>query len=142
MEALGRLNNVAAVADGAYVSLKAAEGVLFIGYLATTGDTFTLTEAKDAAGTGAQVLTKITRFHTNKGDGTDAWVLTTQAASSTAVKTAAAAQSAIAIEIDDSQLSDGYTYLKCTSTGAATVVAIMHDLKVQRKPVNLVAVGV
>ena len=72
----------------------------------------------------------------------DTWVLTTQAASSTAVKTAAAAQSAIAIEVDDSQLSDGYTYLKCTSTGAATVVAIMHDLKVQRKPVNLVAVGV
>jgi hypothetical protein len=142
MEAVGRLINPMPAMDGKYVSCKATEGVTFVGYLASTGDTYTLVEAKDAAGTGAQNLVKITRFHTCTGDGSDAWVLTTQAAAATAVATAAANQSAIMFEIDGSMLSDTYKYIKVTSTGAGTVAAIQHDLMVQRKPANLAAVGV
>jgi hypothetical protein len=142
VEALGRLINVAPKADGVYISLKATEGITFVGYLASTGDTYTLVEAKDAAGTGAQNLVKITRFHTSTGDGSDAWVLTTQAAAATAVATSAASQSAIVFEVDGTSLSDTYKYVKVTSTGAGTVAAIQHDLMVQRKPANLTAIGV
>ena len=142
MEALGRLVNLAISADGKYISCKANQGVLFVGYLASTGDTYTLVEAKDASGTGAQNLVKITRFHTCTGDGSDAWVLTTQAAAATAVATSAANQSCIAFEVDGSMLSDTYKYIKVTSTGAGTVTAIQHDLNVQRKPSNLAAIGV
>ena len=37
------------------------------------------------------------------------------------------------------ELSAGYTHVKCTSTGAGTVVAVLHDLKTQRTPGNLPA---
>jgi hypothetical protein len=142
MEALGKELNIAISADAKYISMKDCKGITFVGYLASTGDTYTLTEAKDAAGTGAQVLAKISRFWTSTGDGSDAWVLTTQAAASTAVATSAANQSAIAFDVDAPMLSDTYKYVKVASTGAGTVTAIQHDLHVQRKPSNLAAIGV
>jgi hypothetical protein len=138
MEALGRLFNVMPVGDG----MKDCEAVTFLGYLASTGDTFTIQEAKDAAGTGAQNLVKITQFYLSKGDGSAAWTKSTQAAAATIVTTSAAAQSAVVFSIAGASLSDGYKYLKCTSTGAATVTAIVHDLDVQRTPANLPALGV
>lgn len=142
MEGLGRVFNLMPAGDAVYVSMKQCDAVTFLGYLASTGDTYTLTEAKDAAGTGAQALVKITQFYLSKGDGSAAWTKTTQAAASTAVATSAAAQSAIVIHVNGTSLSDGYKYLKLASTGAATVTAITHDLDVQRSPVNLTALGV
>lgn len=142
MEALGREFNVVPVGDGTWVSLKDAEAVSFLGYLASTGDTFTLQEAKDAAGTGAQNLACVAQFYTSVGNGSGVWTKNTQAKAATVVTTAAAAQSAVVFDVDSDQLSDLYQYVKVTSTGAATVCAILHDLKIQRTPANLVAVGV
>jgi hypothetical protein len=139
MEALGREFNPVAVADDVYVNLQDAGGVTFLGYLASTGDVFTITEAKTAGGSGAQVLATVERFHTSNGVG-GAWALSTQAAGSTVTKSAAAAQSAVVIEIEAPELSDTYKFVKCTSTGAGTVVAIVRDLHVQRKPANLASV--
>jgi len=142
VEALGRHFNYRHVAANSYIRLDTASQIAFLCYLATTVDTYTLTEAKDAAGTGAQVLAKITRFHTNKGDGTDVWVLTTQAAGSTFAKTAVAAQSAACLEVAGAQLSDKYKYVKLAAAGASVITAVQFDLVVQRAPANLPAVGV
>lgn len=135
MEALGRLFNVLAVADDAYVPMKDASAVTFVTHLAA-GDTYTLTEATTAAGGSAQVLTTITRFHRQATVGA-AWERVTQAAASTMVLSAS--YDVGVLTIDATELSDGYKYLKLASTSTGTVVAILHDLLVQRAPANLPA---
>lgn len=134
---IGRLFNLVHTADAVYVNLKDAGAVTFVGQL-DAGDTFTITEATAFAGTGAQVLTKITKFNTAAKDGSGAWTTTSQAAASTAVT---GDSKVITITIRAEQLSDGYSYIKCASTSTGTVMAIVHDLKSQRTPANLPAVA-
>ena len=142
-KALGRLFNTTPAADGVWVGLKAASGVSFLCYLGgAAGDTYTLQEAKDASGTGAQNLPIVTTYWTNTGNGSDAWVKRTQAAAATVVTTATAAQQAMVVEVLGVNLDDGYKYVKLTSTGAGTVNAVTTDLNVQRDANNLTAMGV
>ncbi|MGW4670083.1 hypothetical protein [Streptomyces sp. NPDC004324] len=142
-KALGRLVNVTPAADGVYIALKgAAAGITFSCYLAgAAGDTYTLQEAKDSSGTGAQNLAVITEYHTNTGNASDAWTRRTQAAAATMVTAASATQNAAVVEVEGTSLSDGYKYVKLTSTGAGTVTAIQRDLGVQRAPASLPATG-
>jgi hypothetical protein len=139
MEALGREFNAVAIADDVYVNLRDAGGVTFLCYLSPGGDTYTLTEAKDAAGTGAQVLATIERYHVGTGVSGQ-WTLKTQAAGSTAVAANTAAERGTVVEVEAPELSDTYKYVKLTSTGAGLVTAILRDLHVQRKPANLASV--
>lgn len=136
-EGLGRLFNVVAVADNVYVNLRDAGAVTFIGQL-TAGDTFTVTEATTLAGGSAAVLTTITQYYTTPVAGTSAWAKSTQAAASTVVT---ADSKVAAFTIHAEELSAGFDYVKCASTSTGTVVAILHDLKVQRAPQNLPAVS-
>ncbi|WP_326646064.1 hypothetical protein OG884_15545 [Streptosporangium sp. NBC_01755] len=139
MEALGRLFNAIPIADNVYVPLRDVGGVAFLCYLAgAAGDTYTLTEARDAGGTGAQVLATITRYHTSNGVG-GAWTLHTQAAGSTVVTAAATAENGMLVEVEDTELSDRYTHVKLASTGAGLVTALQRDLQVQRAPASLAA---
>lgn len=139
MEALGRVFNAIAVGDAVYVPLKDAGGVSFLCYLAAAaGDTYTLTEAKDAAGTGAQVLATIERYWTSNGVG-GVWTLHTQAAGSTVVTAAATAENGMVVEVEAPELSALYTHVKLASTGAGLVTPILRDLHVKRKPSNLPA---
>ncbi|MEU9792887.1 hypothetical protein AB0E27_20055 [Streptomyces sparsogenes] len=142
-KALGRLINTTPAADGVWIALKgAAAGVTFSCYLAgAVGDTYTLQEAKDSGGTGAQNLPCISEYHTNTGNGSDAWTRRTQAAAATVTTAAAATQNAAVIEVEGTSLSDGYKYVKLTSTGAGTVTALTRDLTAQRAPANLPATG-
>lgn len=137
MEALGRVLNVYAVADDVYISMRDCSAVTFV-CVNTSGDTYTLTEAKDAAATGAQVLATMTRFHVQATVGA-VWAEVTQAAASTIVPTAS--QDVAVVTISGAELSDTYDYVKLASTGAGTVVAITHDLASQRKPANLALLG-
>lgn len=141
MESLGRVLNPVAVADGVYVNLKDACSVAFLCYLAgAAGDTYTLTEAKTAGGGSAQVLSTIKRWWTSNGVG-GVWTLhDTGVNASTLVTAATTAENGAYLHVDGIELSDGYNFLKLTSTGAGLVTAILHDLKVQRKPSNLPSV--
>lgn len=142
-KALGRVFNTSPAADGVWINLKSAGGVAFLCYLAAAaGDTYTLQEAKDSSGTGAQNLAVITEFHTNTGNGSDAWTKRTQAAAATMVTAAAATQNAAVLEVAATSLSDTYKFVKLTSTGAGTVNAVTRDLTTQRAAANLPAMGV
>jgi len=142
MEALGRVLNAQYLMDNVYVSMKDCDGIGFLCYLTgAAGDTYTVTEAKDSGGTGAQVLATVTRYWTNTGNGSDAWTLRTQAAGSTVVTAAAATQNCAFFHIEASELSDTYDYVKVASTGAGIVIAIPYALKVQRAAANLPAIG-
>lgn len=143
-KALGRLiNPTGAAGDGVWIALKgAAAGITFDCYLAgAVGDTYTLQEAKDSAGTGAQNLVIITEYHTNTGNGSDALTRRTQAAAATVVTAAAATQNHMVVEVEGTSLSDTYKYVKLTSTGAGLVNPIQRDLGAQRAPANLPATG-
>lgn len=135
MEALGRVFNILPVADDVYVRMSDCSGITFVGVL-TTGDTWTLTEAKDAAGTSAAVLTTITRYWTAATVGA-AWVLHTLAANSAVTTTSG--EDVVVIEVDATELSDGFDYVKVASTSTGIVIAIQHDLRYPRKPSNLPA---
>jgi hypothetical protein len=135
MDALGRVFNVLPVADDVYVSLRDAEAVTFV-CVNTAGDTYTLTEATTTAGTTNQALATMADFYISATVGA-VWAKVTHAAASTIVPTAA--QDVAVITVSAAELSSGYTAVKLTSTGAGTVVAILHDLKVARKPENLPA---
>jgi hypothetical protein len=134
MEALGRLINVLPVADDVYIDLERAAGVTFVG-VNTGGDTWTLTEQK-ADGSGDQVLATIEAYYVSATVGA-AWQRLTQAAGSAVTTTAS--QDVVVIHVDGAELSQDYTQVKLTSTGAGTVFAITHDLLQQRTPANLPA---
>lgn len=134
-EGLGFKFNVLPVADDVYVSLANAAAVSFV-CVNAAGDTYTLTEAKDAAGTSAAVLPTITRFHVSATVGA-VWAEVTQTAASTIVPTAS--QDVAVVTVTGPELSDTFTHVKLASTGSGTVFAILHDLYVQRAPANLPA---
>lgn len=136
MEALGRLFNVHPVADDVYINMKGAAAVTFVLY-ATTGEIVTLTEAKDAAGTGAQVLSTITDYYTSATVGA-VWLRATQAAASTV---GAQTADVVCVCVAATELSDTYTHVKLAGASTGTIVAITHDLVVQRAPQNLPAIG-
>jgi hypothetical protein len=141
-KALARLFNWQPACDGVYINVREAGGVAFLCYLSgAAGDTYTLVEAKDSSGTGAQNLAVITEYYTNTGNASDAWTRRTQAAAATVVTAAAATQNAAVFEVEGTQLSDTYKYVKVTSTGAGLVGAAPRDLMTQRTPANLPAMG-
>jgi hypothetical protein len=135
MEAIGRLFNILPVADDVYVPLKDCSAVTFVGVL-TTGDTWTLTEAADAAGTGAAVLSTIDRYLVSATVGA-VWQELTQAVGSAVTTTSS--QDVIAIHVSGQELSDGKDWLKLASTSTGIVIAILHDLDVRRAPAKLAA---
>lgn len=141
-KALGRLFNTSPASDGVWINLREAGGIAFLCFLTGgVGDTYTLQEAKDSSGTGAQNLACVTEYYTNTGNASDAWTRRTQAAAATVVTAAAATQNAAVFEVQGTSLSDGYKYVKVTSTGAGAVNAVTRDLMTQRAPENLPAMG-
>lgn len=142
-KALGRVFNAAPAADNVWINLKDAGGAAFLCYLAGgVGDTYTLQEAKDAAGTGAQNLAVVAEYHTSTGNGSDAWTRRTQPAAATITTAAAATQNAMVCEVEATSLSDDYKFVRLASTGSGTVAALTRDLMSQRAPANLPAMGV
>lgn len=137
MDGLGRVFNVVAVADDVYVPLKDAGAVSFVCHLAA-GDTYTVTSASSAAGTGAAVLATVDHFYDSTGVG-GAWSKVTQTAASTVVNDGTAGHDCSVFTVQAAELPDGHTHLKVASTSTGTVVAILHDLAVQRAPENLPA---
>ena len=137
MDGLGRVFNVVAVADDVYVPLKDASAVSFVCHLGA-GDTFTVTSATSAAGGSAAVLATVDHFYDSTGTGS-AWTKVTQAAASTVVNNGTAGHDCSVFTISEAELPANHTHVKVTSTSTGTVVAILHDLKVQRAPENLPA---
>lgn len=145
-KALGRTFNAVPAADNKWINMQDAGVITFECYLAgAVGDTYTLTQAQDSAGTGAKVLASVDEYYTSTGDGSDTWVkkapTSTQQAAGTVVTAAAATQNAAFFAVLGTQLDDGFTFVRVASTGAGTVNARADDLMVQRAPENLPAMS-
>lgn len=137
MRALGRVLDIVPIASGKYISMKNASGITFV---CTGADTFNVSEAKTVSGTPQDVGAVITQYYQQAGtDGTHGWTTVTQTAADEVVQ--ANAGYTTVIEIFGDMMDDGYAYIACTAAASGLVAAIVHDLTVQRKPDNLVALS-
>lgn len=130
MEALGRLFNLVPTADGVEVDMSAAAGATFV---CVGNEQYTLQEAQDGDGTGAQNLAVIDRFFQGPPSATAQWTLETQTAAAT-VDPDDATNTVVIFHVSAEQLSDGFTHLLVNAASAGLVTAIVHDLAVQRSP--------
>lgn len=161
MEALGRLfdisvgavptDAVAAAITGNRVHLKNASGVTIV--VVTTGASTDITDVDlqqhtAASGGTTQDLDVITRYHYKSEatlDGDETWTKGTQTAASEVTNVGAASeQLLLVIEVEASQLSDGYEWvsldipdLGTNGTRHCAILYLLRDLNVQRAPVNL-----
>lgn len=139
MVGLGRLFNVVMAASGVGINLSGGSAVTFVG---TNDNTFTITVASTLSGSYATPGNIITYYwqNTDNGAGTGQWAKVTQAASNAVAQ---ASDYATAITVFTSQLADPKMYVKCTASapGDGSLIAIVHDLTVQRPPASLAALS-
>jgi hypothetical protein len=137
MDGLGRLFNVVGPdADGIEIDMTDAEAVTFV---CVGDDTFTVQESESNTGTNAQDLDVVDHFYTADADGGSSWTRVNQTAD------AAVDPGAVGITVftvSAASMSDGFTHLEVNVTSTTgEVVAILHDLNVQRDPTNLAALA-
>ena len=145
MEGLGKVFNIVAKANGVAINMSQCSAVSFVG---TNDDTYTLTCATTFAGTYRAYnyftpnWVPVVRGYTNSdnGVGTGSWTKVTQTAASTFVT---ATDIAGGFTLFGSEMPAGYDYVKCTlsTNDGVGVVAVLHDLTVQRGPANLAVVS-
>lgn len=132
MEGLGRLLDVIPIAAGQGFKFRNASAVTFV---CTGADTFTLTAAATFAGSYSSPGNVINHYYQRTvTNGTQAWTRQTQAASNAVVQASAYTT---CFEVLTSMIADPQAYLKVSVGGSGLVMAILHDLVVQRKPANL-----
>jgi len=133
MEALGRLFNVVAAASGIHIPMKQASGVTFVSFLDAGTQTVTLKQSIDGASETA--LTIVDKIYKAPGVG-GTWTKVTQAAADNFNLTTDATNDSFCLYVGADQLSDGYNCVEATA-GSGILIAIIHDLVVQRDPTNL-----
>jgi hypothetical protein len=136
MEGLGRAFNVIPVAAGKSVSLKDAQGCTFICYGAN--EVFTLKSQPTAGGSATNLPTITDYYDMATADGASQWTDQTQAAAATITP---AASHAVSFYVDAADLPSGADYVEVVHTSAGLVIAIVHDLLVQRDPASLAALN-
>lgn len=135
IEGLGRAFNVVPIAAGVALSMKECSGITFI---CTGNDTFTITAANSFGGSYASPGNIITRKYTcTATDGTAAWVKATQAASNAVT----ISSGTVAFDVLGTMLPDPKNYVKVSVGASGLVMAVLHDLTVQRGPANLAKVS-
>lgn len=145
-DGLGRVFNVIHEATGLDVPLTRNTCVSYVSFLAAGTQALTFTQT-DSTGVLAEIPLAIfqvptserpdnlnSRIHAGPGVG-GGWV--EKARTADAVFTNAdATNDTVVITVRAEQLSDGYDQVQCTAP-SGTVVALLHDLTVQRRPTNL-----
>lgn len=134
MKGLGRVFNVVAAASGVHIPLTYATAVSFVSYLDAGTQTVTLRESIDGA--SEQLLATIDEIDKCPGiGGTWTSVAVSPAASSYNLTTDATNDSFV-FTVSGPQLSDGFNCVEATA-GTGILIAVIHDLVVQRTPANL-----
>jgi len=145
MEGLGRVFNVVSLADTVGINVSGASAITYV-FTTSGAGSAVFTAAKTFGGSydnfsTANGFSQPTRWYQTTSDtGTAAWTKQTASWSTATLTLSGTTGYTSVVTIFGSQLADGYQYMKVTCTNA-TVVAILHDLTVQRKPANLAILG-
>lgn len=145
MEGLGRVFNVISLADTVGFSMSECSAVSLV-FTASGASSAVFTAAKTFTGSYdnfsvANGFSQPNHWYQSTSDtGTAGWTKQTASWSTATLTLAGTTGYMSVVDIFGSMFADGYKYLKVTCTNA-TVVAITHDLTVQRKPANLAILG-
>jgi hypothetical protein len=132
MEGLGRVFDVVPIAAGQILKMRNASSVTFV---CTGADTFTVTVGTSHAAAATDPGNIINHYYQRADtNGTNAWTKQTQAADNAVIQASA---DTTVFTVFTSQFSDPNKYIKCTPSASGLVMAIFHDLVVQRAPANL-----
>lgn len=138
MEGIGRLVDIVPIAAGQAFKFRGASAVLFV---CTGNDTFTITASGTFGGSYTSPGNIINHFYQRADtNATHAWTRQTQSLSNAVVQ--ANSGYTTAFEVLTSMVADPQDYLKVSVGASGLVMAILHDLVVQRKPANLEVLGV
>ena len=135
MEGLGRIFNIVHEASGVHIYLRDGEAITYSVYEADGSQVVTLKES--IAGASEQNLVVIDKIYRAPGIG-GTWTKVTQTALATFDNTDNASDQLV-FTVHASQLSATFNCLELTTDEGSGlgVVAIVHDLNVQRDPANL-----
>jgi hypothetical protein len=133
MRGLGRVLNVVAVADGVHIPLKDAGAITYVTFLDAGTQVATIKESIN--GDSEQALDCDVYPHKSPGIG-GTWTAMAEQDDTLSLATDAT-NDCMVFTINAEQLSAGFNCVEVSCGGGALVVAILHDLKVQRKPANL-----
>lgn len=145
MKALGRVINVVGFASSIHIDLANASGVTFVCYENGGAQQITIKESK--AGASATLLAVVTEIFASDGVGSVHTKETTDAngalgtGDSDIVKKDTTPFDTAVFYIGADELSDTFDSVQ-VAVDAGTVMAIVHDLLVQRAPENLPVSGV
>jgi hypothetical protein len=132
MKGLGRVFNVVPAASGVHIPLKDAGAVSFVTYEDDGSTIATIKQSIDGA--SEQALDCDVYPHKAPGTG-GTWTAMAEQ-DDTLDLGDDTTNDCMVFTIDADQLADGYNCVEVTVDGGICV-AILHDLKVQRKPANL-----
>jgi len=132
---LGNVFNIVPTATTVTIPLTRGGSVAFICVDAGSGDqVLTMTELDSTAVNGEQALDVKFNAH-NAPDIGGTWTLQADT-DSTVANTGGATNDTIYVDVQATQLSDGYDSVQCT-VDAGTCIAVIYDLPVKRSPANL-----
>ena len=146
MQGLGRVFDVVHDASGNMFSLKNASAVSFI-VKSSGAASLAVVAAKTFGGsttnwTTANGFGQTAFFYQEAAvNGTAGWTKQTATWTTNSVALAGTTGYTSVITIYTSQFADGYDYIQATGTNTTTVIAVLHDLTVQRTPANLAILG-
>ena len=132
---LGNVFNIVPTATTVTIPLTRAGSVAFICVDAGSGDqVLTMTELDSTAVNSEQALDVNFNAH-NAPDIGGAWTFQAYV-DDTVANTGGSTNDTIYVDVQASQLSDGYDSVQCT-VDAGTCIAVIYDLAVKRTPPNL-----
>lgn len=146
MQGLGRVMDIVHDASGNMFSLKNASAVSFV-VKGSGAASLAVVAAKTFGGsttnwTTANGFGQTSFFYQNTStNGTAGWTKQTATWTTNSVALGGTSGYTSVITIYTSQFADQYDYIQVTGTNTTTCVAFLHDLTVQRDPVNLAILG-
>lgn len=133
-QGLGSVFNVVANASGISIPLTRAQSVAFVSWEDDGSTILTVTE-DDSTGTNSEQALDVT-FTPHKSPGVGGTWTAMAEQDDTVDLGDDTTNDSLYIDVQASQLSDGYDSVQCTTDGTQ-LMAIIYDLNVQRSPANL-----
>ena len=123
------------------VNLKDAAGVTFVCFVPNSGGDVFIVKQSAVEGSGFAAFNPITRYYTKATlDGTSQWVDSGDLASN--LGTITIGSGSVAFYVDAADMPSENAYVEVLPGTSGIVVAIVHDLLVQRNPKYLRALNV
>lgn len=146
MQGMGRVFDVVHDASGNMFTTKNCSAVSFI--VKSSGAASLAVVAAKTFGGSTQNWTTANGFgqtgffyQNTVTNGTAGWTKQTATWTTNSVALAGTTGYTSVFCIYTSQYADGYDYIQVTGTNTTTVIALLHDLTVQRTPANLLTLG-